>query len=67
MSQCTDVLKYMELHGSITCRQADRQLGCMRLPARIHDLKQRGYKIKKEMITVRTRHGKTEVARYSLE
>lgn len=67
MTQCEMILAYIKATGSITARQALNELGCMRLASRIHDLRSMGYKIKTETIKVRTRNGKTTVARYSLE
>lgn len=67
MSQCEKIMKFMETHGSITAKQAEKYIGCMRLASRIHDLREQGVKIKSEQITVRTRSGKTQVARYSLD
>lgn len=66
MTQCEKILRYMELHGSITARQALNECGCMRLAARIHDLREQGHDIRMELITVRTRSGKAKVGRYSL-
>ena len=66
MNQCEKILRYMELHGSITARQALNDCGCMRLASRIHDLREAGHNIHVELITVKTRSGKAKVARYSL-
>lgn len=66
MSQAEEILKYMKEHGSITPKEAERHIGCMRLSARIFDLRELGYDIDKENITVKTRNGKTKVARYTL-
>lgn len=61
------VLAYMEQFGSITPLEAERAIGCMRLGARIWDLRKDGYNIVKEMVEVQTRHGgKAIVARYRL-
>lgn len=45
-SQCFQVLKYMEDHGSITSLEAYEDLRIMRLASRIHDLKEMGYDIR---------------------
>lgn len=45
MSQCDRVLDYMMHHTGITQKQANDELGCTRLAARISDLKGRGYVI----------------------
>lgn len=67
LSQCQKILAYMEKHGSITPRDADREFGCMRLASRMTDLKQRGYKFTKEMEKGRDRDGKPcRYARYRL-
>lgn len=66
MTQCEEILNYMMSHGSITAKEAEDHCGCMRLASRIHDLKNRGHLIKTETVTVPSRHGKTQVAKYSL-
>ena len=68
-SQADDVLAFMKKHGSITHRQAEDFLGCMRLASRIHELKRRKdpVNIKRDLITVKARNGRvTHIARYSL-
>lgn len=67
MSQAKDILAYLQEHGSITQKEANRKLGVGRLAARVSDLKAMGYDIQTEIITVRTRRGKSRVARYTLE
>lgn len=68
ITQTQAILMYLEEHGSITCREADRKLGIMRLPSRINDLKKMGYKFVGEMVKVPTRYGgTTRVKRYRLE
>ena len=67
MKQAERVLKYMRDFGSITQLEAMQDLGCMRLGARIFDLKRDGYAIKKEMETSKNRYGEdTSYARYRL-
>lgn len=39
------ILKYMQNYGSITPKEAEKYIGCMRLAARISDLKRMGYAI----------------------
>ena len=59
-------VNYINEHGSITDRQADRLLGVQRLASRIFDMKQLGYSFNKETIKVRGRGGSSSyVARYS--
>jgi hypothetical protein len=48
MSQTHQILTYIRENGSITPQEAYR-LGCMRLAARVDDLKHRGHKIEKIM------------------
>ena len=67
MTQCERVLKYMQDFGSITQIQATADLGIVRLPSRIFDLKQAGFEIKKQMIKSKNRYGETvHFAEYSL-
>ena len=58
----------MRQFGTITQLEALRDLGCFRLASRINDLKNKGYKIRREMITVKNRYGEdVQIARYRLE
>lgn len=67
MTQCEMIIKYLEDFGSITPREAEDELGVMRLASRIWDLRSRGYKIRKEDVKRVNRYGKkTTFARYSL-
>ena len=60
------VIDYIDEFGEITALEGMRDLGIMRLASRIADLKKQGYKIKSEMVAVRTRNGgTTHIARYS--
>jgi hypothetical protein len=63
MSQEQQVLTHMKHHGTITPLQAMNLYGCMRLAARVHDLKCKGHSI--EVIKWRTSSGK-DVAKYRL-
>ena len=55
MKQAERVLKYM------------RDFGCMRLGARVYDLKRKGYNIRRDMETSMKRYGEdTSYARYRL-
>ena len=66
-SQKELILEYIEAHGSITPLEAQREIGCLRLGARIWDLRRDGYDIVSEMVEVETRNGgKATVARYRL-
>lgn len=67
MTQNEMILRYMETYGSITPLDAMREFGCMRLSARIHDLKRDGFKINKVSESSNNRFGqKVSYARYSL-
>lgn len=66
-TQCNRILDYMLTHDSITQFDAMRDLGVMRLGARIFELKERGCKIIDEMIEVKDRYGnKCHVKRYMM-
>lgn len=67
LSQCERIVEYMNKYGSITQLQAYVDIGCVRLPSRIHDLKRKGYAIRREMIKVKNGEGsQVPIARYSL-
>jgi hypothetical protein len=55
-TQTDQVLSYMRLWGSVTPLQAMHDIGCMRLAARIKDLRDRGYRI--ETRTIESKNGK---------
>lgn len=67
-SQKEMIVDYMREHGSITPLEAQRDLGCMRLGARIWDLTHKdGVNIVTESVSVKNRFGKdVTVARYRL-
>lgn len=50
MTQTEAILAHLRSGKTITPRQADRIYGCMRLGARIWDLKQDGHQIVKRMV-----------------
>ena len=67
MKQTDRILQYMRDFGSITQLEAIRDISCMRLAARIFDLKREGYASKEEMETSKNRYGEdTSYARYRL-
>lgn len=67
MKQTERILKYMHDFGSITQLEAMQDIGCMRLAARIADLKRDGHAIRREMETSKNRYGEeTSYARYRL-
>ncbi len=68
MTQCEMILQYMQDTGSITPWEAMREFGCMRLGARIYDLKRRGVNVTRELVTDKNRYGKSiQYARYRVE
>jgi len=64
-SQCVDIICFMR-SNSITTQDA-RSMGILSLSRRICDLKEKGYLITVEMIQVKTKRGKTKIARYTLQ
>lgn len=61
------ILQYMRKHGSITAMDAVREFGCMRLAARISDLRWDGYNIETELEVGKNRQGDSvRYARYYL-
>lgn len=67
MSQTKQILHHMERYGSITALEAMQEYGCMRLGARVWDLRQDGHRILREMVEGRNRFGDaTRFARYRL-
>lgn len=58
MTQSEMILRYMHENGSITPLEAMREFGCMRLGARIWDLKRAGTHIITESQTEKNRYGK---------
>lgn len=68
VTQGMKILKYMQDYGSITPVEAFRDLGVMRLGARIYDLEQEGIRIAHERETSTNRMGeKVSYSRYRLE
>lgn len=68
LTQCMKIVKYMNDFGSITPVQAMKDLGVMRLAARISDLEAEGWEIEHERETGENRYGeKTTYARYRLK
>jgi hypothetical protein len=62
-SQCAQILGYLALGRRITPLTALDRFDCLRLGGRIHELRRRGHKIKREMILLT--NGK-RVAQYFL-
>lgn len=68
MSQNGRIIDYLTRHGSITQLDAMKDLGIMRLGARVFDLKERGYNIQTVMVEDLNRFGEpTRYARYYLK
>jgi phosphate/sulfate permease len=63
-SQSKQIIRYLQQGNSLTSLDALRLFGCMRLGARIYDLRAQGYPIEGKIIT--TASGK-RVAQYCLE
>lgn len=63
-SQCAQILKHLQDGKTLTAIESLSMFGCFRLPARIDNLRQEGYKIETEMI--RLENGK-RIGRYSME
>lgn len=61
-SQNEQILEALESGSKVTPLDALNKFGCFRLGARIHELKQRGYPIKTEIIRQRGKY----IAEYSL-
>lgn len=68
MRQHELIINYMKKYGSITPREAEAEIGCMRLASRICDLRKAGYKIISEKVKTKNRYGKpVYIARYRLK
>ena len=68
MNQCDMILQYMRDTGSITPWEAMREFGCMRLGARIYDLRRRGHGIERTLVSDTNRYGKrVQYARYTVQ
>ncbi len=68
MTQAERILEYMKEHGSISLMEAADEIGCMRLAARIADLKESGVLIRTEMVYGKKIDGVAyKYARYRLE
>ena len=63
VSQCETLLKYMQTGRSISSLVALDKFGVFRLAARVHQLKQRGFRIETRFIKV----GEQKFAAYRLD
>lgn len=61
------VLEHLTNIGSITSKEAIEKYGITRLSDRIFQLRNSGVNIVTTMMTVTTRYGKEEIARYTLK
>lgn len=67
MTQCERILRHMKDYGPIDPMTAIKDYGCMRLSARIADLKGMGYPIRTKRVTNKNRYGEsTNYCVYSL-
>lgn len=65
VTQNERIIEYLKTFGSITQLEATQELGVLRLPSRIFDLRSKGYKITSERVLVTNRFGeKGYVKRY---
>lgn len=60
------VLEHLKNIGSITSNEAIEKYGITRLSDRIFNLRNEGINIKTTLITVDTRYGKEQIAKYTL-
>jgi len=66
-SQNDQILKYLENHSYITSLDAVREIGCLRLAARISDMEKRGIRFIHQPVIVENRYGqKCKVMSYAL-
>ena len=67
MSQCEKILCHLQTRGTITPVEAMNEYGCMRLGARIWDLRRAGHTIMREDETATNRYGQpVRYARYRM-
>lgn len=58
-TQCDIILRHLRDFGSITAQEAIQEYGCMRLAARISDLRESGVAIVSETVAGKNRYGET--------
>jgi len=61
-SQTKQIIEHLEQHQSITALEALNRFGCLRLAARVSDIRKEGYNVQSQRVV---RNGK-HVACYSL-
>lgn len=68
MTQTQKILRYLNECGSITPLDAMREFSCMRLAARIGDLRRAGYQIESKIESRKNSYGeRVSYARYTLK
>ncbi len=68
MTDCERIVQHLREHGSITPLEAITGFGCLRLGARIFDLRGRGYDISTTIVHGTDMHGEPmSYARYELK
>lgn len=68
MTQAEKVLRHLKTVGKITPMDAIREYGCLRLGARICDLRKAGYNIESKIVSGVNRFGEpTHYAEYRME
>lgn len=68
MTQNERILRHLHDFGSITALEAMQEYSCMRLSARIDELKRAGYQIDRKMEQSKNRYGeRVTYARYTLK
>ena len=66
-TQLDALLRYFIQHGGLTTFEAFESFGCTRLAARVLELSRKGFRFRKEPVSVTTRYGaKVTVTRYIL-
>lgn len=63
MSQTNDILRHLAKGKSLTPLEALERFGCLRLAARVNDLRLRGHRIDTDIVQTK---GGAKIARYSL-
>ena len=67
MTQEKGILEALQDGERLTPGDALKRFGCMRLAARVYDLRKLGHKIAEQMIEVDTRSGTAMVAEYRID
>lgn len=63
MSQTTQILRHLAKGKTLTPLEALERFGCLRLAARVNDLRLRGHRIDTDIVQTK---GGAKIARYSL-